>query len=66
MFLRELPADHPIVRDKYEEIRAELEFERSLGKRTYAELFAPGNRKRFAATAFIGVASAMTGNTAIW
>lgn len=66
VFLRELPADHPIVRDEYEEIRAELEFERSLGKRTYAELFAPGNRKRFAATAFIGVASAMTGNTAIW
>lgn len=65
-FLRELPTDDPSVRAEYDEIVSELEFERSLGKRTYRELLAPTNRRRFFSAAFIAIATSFTGITAIW
>ncbi|KAG2223333.1 hypothetical protein INT45_008990 [Circinella minor] len=54
------------VQHEFEEIKDEIEFERSLGKRTYAELFAPTNRNRFFSAAFVAIATSFTGVVAIW
>ncbi|KAI9268147.1 general substrate transporter [Phascolomyces articulosus] len=56
----------PHVQAEFDEIKEEIEFERSLGKRTYAELFTPTNRKRFISAAFIAIATSFTGIVAIW
>ncbi|KAI8379205.1 general substrate transporter [Radiomyces spectabilis] len=64
--LYELPVDHPIVRRDLREIISEIEFERSLGKRTYAELFQGTNLKRTLISFFISSSTSFTGTVAIW
>ncbi|KAI8138491.1 general substrate transporter [Fennellomyces sp. T-0311] len=54
------------VQAEFDEIKEEIEFERSLGKRTYAELFTPTNRNRFFSAAFVAIATSFTGVVAIW
>lgn len=54
------------VQAEYDEIVSELEFERSLGKRTYAELFQRTNRSRLGMASFIAIATSFTGVVAIW
>ncbi|KAG2217237.1 hypothetical protein INT45_012185 [Circinella minor] len=55
------------IQNEFEEIKNEIEFERSLGKRTYAELFTTSsNRRRFFSAAFIAIANSFTGIVSIW
>jgi MFS family permease len=64
--LHQVPGNHPLVSQEYEEIIAEIEFERSLGDRTYLELFQGTNLKRTLLSFFISISTSFTGNVAIW
>ncbi|KAF7729781.1 hypothetical protein EC973_003860 [Apophysomyces ossiformis] len=64
--LNEAPVDDPMVRKEFDEIVAEIEFERSLGNRTYAELFQGANLKRTLLSFFISISTSFTGSVAIW
>ncbi|KAL0093888.1 general substrate transporter [Phycomyces blakesleeanus] len=64
--LYETTIDHPAVRKEYEAIRSEIEFEKSMGKRTYAELFQGSNLKRTGIAFFISISTSFTGSVAIW
>ncbi|KAI9314250.1 general substrate transporter [Dichotomocladium elegans] len=66
VLLRGVPANHPIVADELQAIVDEIDFERSLGKRTYRELFEAQNRKQLVSASFIAVATAFTGIVSIW
>jgi len=59
--LRELPIEHHQIQDEYHEIKAELELERTFGRRTYIELFKKGNRMRTYMSAGLSAGSALTG-----
>jgi len=63
--LQEAPIDDPVVRAEYDEIKTELDAEKAMGKRTYTELFYPGNRKRTFIAFFIAIATSFTGIDAI-
>ncbi|KAG2173597.1 hypothetical protein INT43_005015 [Umbelopsis isabellina] len=63
--LQEAPADDPGVKAEYNEIKAELDLEKSMGKRTYTELFSKANRKRTYIAFFIAIATSFTGIDAI-
>ncbi|KAI9268150.1 general substrate transporter [Phascolomyces articulosus] len=54
------------VQAEFNEIREEIEYEHSLGKRTYVELLSHTNRKRFFSASFVSIATAFTGIVAIW
>lgn len=64
--MNELDKDHPLVKNEYQEIQKEIEFEKSLGRRTYAELFKGANLRRTLIAFFISISTAFTGNAAIW
>lgn len=63
--LRGVDAENPIIKQEYQEIVDELEFEKSLGKRSYLELFERKNRKQFFSALFVGVGTAFLGTVAI-
>ncbi|CAO3678208.1 unnamed protein product [Umbelopsis ramanniana] len=63
--LRELPTEHHQIQDEYHEIKAELELERTFGRRTYLELFKKGNRMRTYMSAGLSAGSALTGTQAV-
>jgi len=63
--LHEAPLDDPAVQAEYNEIKTELDIEKSLGQRTYRELFYKGNFKRTTIAFFIGIATSFTGIDAI-
>ncbi|ORZ20299.1 general substrate transporter [Absidia repens] len=64
--LNELPADHSLIQNEYKEISGEIEFEQSLGKRTYKELFVGTNLRRTMIAFFISISTSFTGSVAIW
>ncbi|KAG0175940.1 hypothetical protein DFQ29_006760 [Apophysomyces sp. BC1021] len=64
--LNQTSTDDPMVRKEFDEIVAEIEFERSLGERTYAELFVGANLKRTVLSFFISISTSFTGSVAIW
>lgn len=64
--LHEVPGNHPLVEEEYENIVTEIEFERSLGDRTFIELFQGNNLKRTLLASFISVSTSFTGSIAIW
>ncbi|CAO3607803.1 unnamed protein product [Cunninghamella echinulata] len=64
--MNELDKSHPLVQKEYEEIKNEIEFEKSLGERTYSELFQGTNLKRTMIAFFISISTAFTGSVAIW
>lgn len=64
--LHEVPGNHPMVLQEYQDIVSELEFERSLGNRTYLELFQGSNFKRTMIAFFISIGTSFTGSVAIW
>ncbi|KAI8992690.1 general substrate transporter [Pilobolus umbonatus] len=64
--LYEAPISHPIVNNVYEAILTELEFERSLGDRSYLELFQGSNLRRTMLAFFISIGTSFTGSVAIW
>ncbi|SAM03942.1 hypothetical protein [Absidia glauca] len=64
--LNELGTDHPAIQKEFTEIHDEIEFERSLGKRTYKELFVGSNLKRTLIAFFISISTSFTGSVAIW
>ncbi|KAI9244231.1 general substrate transporter, partial [Helicostylum pulchrum] len=64
--LHQVPANHPLVMEEYENIVTEIEFERSLGDRTFLELFQGTNRKRTLLASFISISTSFTGSIAIW
>ncbi|KAI8099419.1 general substrate transporter [Halteromyces radiatus] len=64
--LNELQTDHPAVQREYNEIKTEIEFEQSLGNRTYGELFVGSNLKRTLIAFFISISTSFTGSVAIW
>ncbi|KAI9354949.1 general substrate transporter [Pilaira anomala] len=64
--LHEVSAKHPLVIDEYDSIVSEIEFERSLGKRSYIELFQGSNLKRTLLSFFISISTSFTGSVAIW
>lgn len=66
MELHQVPINHPLVVREYEDIASEIEFERSLGDRTYLELFQGHNLKRTLLCFFISIATSFTGSVAIW
>ncbi|KAG2198590.1 hypothetical protein INT47_001037 [Mucor saturninus] len=63
--LHQVPGNHPLVTEEYNNIVAEIEFERSLGKRTYIELFQGTNRKRTYIAFFVSISTSFTGSVAI-
>ncbi|KAJ8654353.1 hypothetical protein O0I10_009921 [Lichtheimia ornata] len=63
--LRDVDAENPIIKQEYQEIVDELEFEKSLGKRSYLELFERKNRKQFFSALFVGIGTAFLGTVAI-
>lgn len=63
--LQEAPLDDPAVQAEYHEIKTELDIEKSMGKRTYSELFNKSNRRRTYIAFFIGIATSFTGIDAI-
>ncbi|KAI8087271.1 general substrate transporter [Thamnidium elegans] len=64
--LHEVPGTHPLVMEEYQNIVTEIEFERSLGERTYLELFQGTNLKRTLLASFISISTSFTGSIAIW
>ncbi|KAI8065861.1 general substrate transporter [Gongronella butleri] len=64
--LNELPASDPYVQREFKTIVEELEFEQSLGTRTYKELFVGGNLRRTMLAFFVSISTAFTGSVAIW
>ncbi|KAI8088410.1 general substrate transporter [Thamnidium elegans] len=64
--LHEVPGTHPLVMEEYQNIVTEIKFERSLGDRTYLELFQGSNLKRTLLAFFISISTSFTGNVAIW
>lgn len=64
--LHQVPQDHPVVVAEYESILSQIEFEHSIGNRTYVELFQKGNLKRTCTSFFIGISTAFTGINVIW
>ncbi|KAI8375070.1 general substrate transporter [Choanephora cucurbitarum] len=64
--LHQVPTDHPIVLNEYNDISSEIEFERSQGDRTYIELFQGHNLKRTLISFFISIGTSFTGSVAIW
>ncbi|ORX43690.1 general substrate transporter [Hesseltinella vesiculosa] len=64
--LNELPENHVLVHNEFKAIVDELEFEQSLGKRTYKELFVGTNLRRTMLAFFISISTAFTGSDAIW
>ncbi|KAI8990957.1 general substrate transporter [Mycotypha africana] len=64
--LHQVPTNNVVVLHEYDEIVSEIEFERSLGKRTYMELFQGTNRKRTFLSFFISISTSFTGSVAIW
>ncbi|EFA79624.1 hypothetical protein PPL_07483 [Heterostelium album PN500] len=63
--LRELPTDDPAVVAEYVEIKEQISAEKSLGNRTYIELFYRKNLKATLIAFFIGIATSFTGINAI-
>ncbi|KAI9020996.1 general substrate transporter [Phycomyces nitens] len=64
--LQDTTTDDLAVRNEYEGIKAEIEFEQLLGDRTYSELFQGTNLKRTLIAFFITVSTSFTGSVAIW
>ncbi|RCI06295.1 hypothetical protein CU098_002620 [Rhizopus stolonifer] len=64
--LHQVPVTHSIVVNEYNDIFNEIEFERSLGNRTYIELFQGHNLKRTLIAFFISISTSFTGSVAIW
>lgn len=63
--LHEVPGNHPLVLEEFDNIVTEIEFERSLGNRTYIELFQGTNRKRTLIAFFVSISTSFTGSVAI-
>jgi sugar porter (SP) family MFS transporter len=63
--LHEVPEYHFVVENEYDAIISEIEFERSLGHRSYMELFKAGNLKRTLISFFIAISTSFTGSVAI-
>ncbi|KAL0097141.1 general substrate transporter [Phycomyces blakesleeanus] len=64
--LHSTDVDDIAVQKEYEGIKSEIEFEQSLGHRTYSELFHGSNRKRTFISFFITISTSFTGSVAIW
>ncbi|KAI8341896.1 general substrate transporter [Chlamydoabsidia padenii] len=64
--LNGLDCRHPTVQNEFNEIRKEIDFERSLGKRSYGELFQDQHLRRTLIAFFISTSTSFTGSVAIW
>ncbi|ORZ25279.1 general substrate transporter [Absidia repens] len=64
--LNGLPQSHATIQKEYNAMRTEIDFERSLGKQSYHELFAGANLKRTLFAFFISSSTSFTGSVAIW
>lgn len=64
--LHQVPENHHLVVDEYNAIFTEIEFEKSLGQRSYLELFQGHNLKRTMISFFISIGTSFTGSVAIW
>lgn len=64
--LHQVSIHHSLVVDEYQDIFTEIEYERSMGDRTYAELFQGHNLNRTLLAFFISISTSFTGSAAIW
>ena len=62
--LREAPIEDADIQSEFNEIKKELDFERSLGKATVMELFQGTNRKRTLISFTLALGAALTGTQA--
>ncbi|KAM3580130.1 hypothetical protein VKS41_007367 [Umbelopsis sp. WA50703] len=63
--LREAPIDDKAIQAEFNEIKSELDFERSLGQATIWELFQGTNRKRTLISFSLALGAALTGTQAV-
>ncbi|CAO3578481.1 unnamed protein product [Absidia cylindrospora] len=64
--LNGLPQSHAAIQREYNTMRTEIDFEYSLGKQSYHELFVGTTLKRTLTAFFISWSTSFTGSVAIW